>query len=69
MNTKHGIACRSMVGAGALSLTHFGSPCPWHPQGPSHPSTQPRATTSRLAHHPARASTAPRLVVGCSFEM
>src|SRR5713101_1816543 len=34
-------------------------PGTWHPQGPIHPSTRPRATTCRLAPHPVRVSTAP----------
>ncbi len=60
MSMKRGITCRSMIGAGALSLTHFGSPCTWHPQGPIHP--QPSPVPLHLAWPPPR-SCVPRAVV------
>ena len=46
---------------GALSLTHLGWSHSWHPQGPIHRSTQPRATTFRTAPCPTPTSIAPSL--------
>jgi hypothetical protein len=37
------LSISSLLNAGraALSLTYFGSPCAWHPQGPIHPQPSP----------------------------
>ena len=39
--------------------THLEAAGTWHPQGPHHPTPPPRATTFRLAPHPARVPSAP----------
>src|SRR2546428_4432859 len=53
---------RGGVGPLALSLTHFGSPYTWHPQGPIHP--RPSPVPLHLVWLPAPLVCSPRRCLG-----